>query len=69
MPTEVGLRRLDFCIKNLFNSYEWRSIRQFFMAEASEDHPDMLGLKQMVLDKITELVNVEVAAAKERTGH
>lgn len=72
MITPQQENRIRGAITRLAQTHEYRTLRQFFLAESASDSPDPKGLKRLVLDLLSARLDEEIDAAartrKEEAG-
>jgi hypothetical protein len=64
--TEQGLERLRISIGRLRKTAEFSTVRQFIVAESSEDQPDFPGLRRLIIETFATGLDLEMDAVKDR---
>jgi hypothetical protein len=64
--TDQQLERLKASIGRIRRTPEFQTVRQFVVAEGSEEHPDYSGLRRLILETFAGGLDLEIDAVREK---
>jgi hypothetical protein len=64
--TDQQLERLKASIGRIRRTPEFQTVRQFVVAEGSEEHPDYSGLRRLILETFAKGLDLEIDAVREK---
>jgi hypothetical protein len=60
------LERLKASIGRIRRTPEFQTVRQFVVAEGSEEHPDYSGLRRLIIETFARGLDLEIEAVREK---